>query len=125
MSAPAAATEGREVSIPDLLDTAAPRIAGLSSRSYMGLHQLCRSVAAEGLGLDLDTDEGHRVASMVADTMCWHVAEHLVDHGQHPHPDVRRTLADWMLGTGRTVIRGELADAAAWWRSLQRWERLP
>jgi hypothetical protein len=117
---PAAAPAVVDLSIPDLLEVAALRVAGIQSRTYLALHQVCRQVAAEVVGLDLGTDEGHRAASMVADTMCWHVAEHLVNRGQHPHPDTRRTLADWMLSATLSTVRSELLGAAAWWRSLQR-----
>jgi hypothetical protein len=124
LPAPAVPVGSAELSIPDLLDVASPRVAGLPSCTYLALHALFRAVAAEVLDLDLDTDEGHRRAVKVADVMCWHVAEHLLFRGQHPHPDVRRTVADWMLGARRSVVRAELGDAAQWWRSLQQPGRL-
>lgn len=107
------------VSIPDLLDSVAPRIVRMPHRSYSGLHRVCRSVAAGRLGLDLDTDQGHQASVRLADWMLWHVAEHLIDQGQHPQPDVRRTLADWLLSTPLTGVVAEFGAAARWWRCLQ------
>jgi hypothetical protein len=124
LPAPAVPAGSAELSIPDLLDVAAPRVAGLPSCSYLTLHGLFRSVAAEVLDLDLDTREGRSRAVVAADAMCRAVAEHLLFHGQHPHPDFRTTLADWMLSARRAVVRAELGDAAQWWRSLQQPGRL-
>ncbi len=112
---PAAAVS---VAIPDLLDAAAPCVSG-AGRLDVGihLHVMFRRVVAGRLGLDLASDHGHRQAVMLADAMVEVVAQHLLFHGQHPHPNATKTVADWLIGRPLVEVRDKIRDAAAWWRS--------
>ncbi len=119
MSAPATTLRAASaMSVADLLEAAAPYVSGTGRLDVsIHLHGFFRRVAASQLGLDLGTDHGHRQAYVLADLMVQAIAEHLLYHGQHPHPSPRTTVADWLIGRSVTEVRAEIEDAAAWWRS--------
>lgn len=110
---------------PALLATTSRRVVRLLAHpTVIGLHAAFREIVAEARSLDLTSDTQHALAVALADELIDALATHLVFLGQHPQPDNRRTIADWLTGTTLAGIRDELALAALWWQAELTPERL-
>lgn len=99
---------------PDLLELVAGRLAGAApglTPTLAGLRSAFRQVIT-----DTGAAEG-RIEALVED-LVRELGEHLLAVGQHPHPDLPRTVEDWLMGVSVAQLRDELELAAAWWRDI-------